>query len=471
MFEESFRQTASSYSLLESGDKVLVALSGGPDSVSLVHHLHRIAPEYDISLCAVHVNHMLRGRESDDDAAFAESLCRDLGVPAVVRRLDVPALCEVTGLGTQEAARRGRYDILVEEAHKAGAGKIAVGQNLDDQAETVLMRLFRGTGPDGLGGIWPKREIRTGDGSGLILIRPLLATSRDEIMDYIGRNNLQYRTDPSNFVPSYTRNKIRLKVMPHLREYNRQVDLAIARLAELVREEGEFLGELAGPLLERIEATETGARVPVDVLRPLSRAGRRYVTRKAIEIARGDLQRLGVDHIDAAISASLGETGAVVLPGRIRAGEQAGWAEFVVRTRPGAEWLPSTLQIPGEITIRAVQKRVTARVVAVDSLDTDPLHNTDPNVAHLDFDKVQEPVTIRKRLNGDSFCPLGMDGSKKVKDFLISLKMEEGAKNRLLVFVDFSGRVIWLGGLRIDDRFKVTRSTRSVLFLRIEDAI
>jgi tRNA(Ile)-lysidine synthase len=442
----------------------------------MLHFLLHLAPDYGVTLSAVHVNHMLRGSQSDEDAGFCESLCIRLGVPAVVRRLDVRALCARAGLGVQEAARQGRYEILVEEAIKAGAGTVAVGQNLDDQAETVLLRLVRGTGPSGLCGIWPKRRFVTESGLGPVtLVRPLLGTSRQEIMEYIERHGLEFRTDPTNLKPDYARNFMRLRVMPLLKEINPSAEDAIARLAELLREQLELFEERVSGLVDSIEVTGRGARVRASFVTPLSRAGQRYLARQAIEKAKGDLLRINRDHIDAALDVANGRAGACELPGGITVRNRRGWLSFeVCDVHPGHGepvcWEPVEIACPGRTLLAPARRFVEARVIERASLGEDPTANDDPDRAYLDFGKISLPVVARQRRDGDAFSPLGMQGTKKVKDFLISQQIPLAERDTVPIFVDAHGNILWLGGLRIDHRVRVTGTTGEVLVLRLEKA-
>jgi len=469
VLEASCLSTIESHGLLPGGEKVLVALSGGPDSVAMLHFLLRLAPSYGVSLFAVHVNHMLRGTESDEDARFCEDLCRGLGVPVVARRLDVHALCTATGLGTQEAARQGRYEILVEEAIRAGASTVAVGQNLDDQAETVLFRLVRGTGPGGLGGIWPKRRFVTASGLGPVtLIRPLLRTSRAEIMEYIRRHNLDFRTDPTNLKPDYSRNFVRLKVMPLLKQLNPSAEDAIVRLAELVREQQEFFEERVAGLVDSIEKTRQGARIQALVVMSLSRPGRRYIVRRTIETAKGDLWRISMEHIDAAVGVAAGGLEAFELPDGLIVRKKYGYLIIEPREKGRVRWDPVEVACPGRTVLDAAGLTVDASIIERGDLRENPCDNNDPDLAYLDWGAVSAPVTARQRRDGDAFVPLGMQGTKKVKDFLISQHILLAERDMVPIFVDACDNILWLGGLRIDERFKVTNTTGKVLILRLE---
>lgn len=470
MLETSCLFVLDAHTMLSEGDRVLVALSGGPDSVALLHFLHQVAPRYRARIFAVHVNHQLRAEDADKDALFCERLCKELEVPFSLRCLDVKALKSSNRIGTQEAARVGRYRILLEEAERIGANKLAVGQNLNDQAETVIHRLLRGTGPQGLAGIWPKRLWSdTKSGRRVEIIRPLLQTTRQEIMEYLQRHGLEHRLDQSNVEPVYTRNKIRLCLMPVLYGYNPGVERALSRLARLVYEQNLLVDELTKPLESLIKAHTGGVRLDTADMKGLSEPVRRHLFRMAVRKVRGHLRGLGQKHLDYVYEVALGTKRAADIPGLRIGADQSG----LVLTRHNAEEQVAgfdsvDIDAPGTYYVEHTGLRIDVRVVARDLLGDQVFRNPDPNVAYVDNDRVSFPLTIRSRRDGDRFCPLGLGGSKKVKDFLIAKKLALESRDALPVFTDATGAIIWLGGLAIDDRFKIGGQTTQVLVLSIE---
>lgn len=224
------RDTIKDNALIQSGDRVLLALSGGPDSLCLLHILNDLKGMLGFELSALHLNHMIRGAAADEDEAFLTEHCKSLGVPLFAEHADIPALSKQSGKSLEETGREVRYKLLKEK----GFDKIAVAHNKNDQAETVLMRILRGTGVKGLAAMEYKRE----DG----IIRPLLDTERAEIEKYCKENNLNPRIDKTNEETDYTRNKIRLELIPILKEYNPNIIDGLARLADSARddEKSEF---------------------------------------------------------------------------------------------------------------------------------------------------------------------------------------------------------------------------------------
>ncbi|MGB9803375.1 tRNA lysidine(34) synthetase TilS, partial [Desulfofundulus sp.] len=246
--EQDVRSFIDRFHMIAPGDRVLVGVSGGPDSVALLHLLWRMKGELHISLAVAHLNHMFRGEEARADARLVEELAKDLGLPVYLEEFDVPAYRERTGLSAQDAARRVRYRFFEEVARRTGASRVALGHHADDQAETILFNFLRGTGPAGLKGIPPVRGM---------YIRPLLDTRRREIERYCQEHSLPVREDASNKKTIYTRNRIRLELIPQLEtEYNPRLVDALVHLGHICREENDYLEEQAALLYGRVLKVE-----------------------------------------------------------------------------------------------------------------------------------------------------------------------------------------------------------------------
>lgn len=244
-FQEKVLQAVKEYSMLKPKDKVIVGLSGGADSVTLLHCLYSLKETLDIELYACHINHNLRGEDSDSDQKFAESLCQSLNIPLRVFSVDVKGTIQ-KHQSTEEIARKLRYEKFSEYAEDIGA-KVATAHNACDNSETVLLNLIRGTGLKGLCGIPPVRER---------FIRPLICCTREEIEEYIGANSLKYVTDKSNFSTDYTRNKVRLQLMPLLLEMNPSFHRGVSRTVSALRKDSDFLEEMAVMALENARLEE-----------------------------------------------------------------------------------------------------------------------------------------------------------------------------------------------------------------------
>lgn len=460
--------------LIDDGDRVLVAVSGGPDSVALLHLLLRLAEERSLTLHAFHMDHGLRPG-SAEDAAFVARLTREWGVPLTSVRANVRARRR-PGESVQQAARRVRYAALRRAAAEAGARRIALGHHGDDQAETVLMRFLRGAGAAGLGGMrWRRGPF----------IRPLLGTSRAQIEAYCTAHGLETREDPSNAAVEYLRNKIRLQLLPLLEaEYNPNVRAALNRTAALLRDDDDLLEYLAHRAFRRMARTapDLAARtvtLPARELRRRAAALRRRIVRHAVRRAGGALDLLTYDHVEGILALLDGEPGAAVdLPGGVRARREREALVFEPRTAgAGAVGVADTagtadtadtagggfaveLTAPGRTVIWG-NKVIDAAFIEPPPAGARP----GPDEAWLDWDRLSPPLTARTWRPGDRMRPLGLGGTKKLQDLFVDAKIPAAVRRRLPVIADAEG-IVWAAG-RVDERAAVGPRTRRVLRLQI----
>ncbi len=301
------KRTIDSFRMLSPGDTVLVGVSGGPDSMALLYLLMDIKDEYGIGLKIAHLNHGFR-KEAAEEAEFVRERAVSLGLEAVIRFIDVPSIKEREGLSSQEAAREARYAFFEEAAGEVGANKVALAHTSDDQAETVLIRLLRGSGPLGLSGIPPLRgQYPKGHkGSGVrgqqaVIIRPLIDCSRREIEGFLSDRNIPFVTDSSNLKMDYMRNRVRMELIPILAGYNPNIKETLVRTAELVHQDNRFLEAEADKEYEGLRGQGSGARdiITLDfkALKELHPAILSRVVRKAIGEIKGDLKRISFRHI------------------------------------------------------------------------------------------------------------------------------------------------------------------------------
>lgn len=443
------------HDLCGTGGYVLAACSGGPDSIALVHILNTVKAQYGFTLAVAHVDHMLRGRESEQDAEFVEGFCRQLALPLYQTQICVREFAGEEGLSTQEAARLLRFRFLRKTAQALGGARIATGHHRDDQAETVLINLLRGAGSSGLKGM---RAQENG------IIRPLLAVSRSEVAEYCRANCLEYRTDSSNLSTKYLRNRVRLELLPYLAEhYNPNVTEALWRVSQIAADEHAYI---------RRQAEHSGVircdgdRFFLDKKRlsanPL--AVQREIVRLVLEKIQGHLKGISFDHVEKIVGmAACGQVGSVMpLPGKItvRVGYQA--IEFGQTALPSRRMIKPPgieLTIPGRTDIPELGIQVQADIVS-----TKPVHGAAQAV--FDWDALRPPVCVRTRTDGDRFQPLGMAGTKKIKDYFIDEKVPREERDQTAVFTDRQG-IIWLGGYRQSELGKTCGNTMSFLRLNI----
>ncbi len=294
MFIDKVKDTILKYNLLEKYDKVLVALSGGPDSVALLFSLKALKKEFMLDLYAAHLDHKFRGEESREDMRFCKRLAEKLGVPIACGEKDVPALANEKGISSEEAARQERYDFLMQTAADMGIKKIAVGHNSDDQAETVLMRTLRGAGTAGLGGMSFSKKI-----GGYAVIRPLMELSRKEIERFISENDISVRKDSSNDETVFTRNKIRHEVLPFLeKEFNPNLKDVLCNMAENLREENDFINKYSKRKFRGMSRRNGKKEILLDIrkLKKQEPAVMKRIVRAALEESKGNLRRFTYRH-------------------------------------------------------------------------------------------------------------------------------------------------------------------------------
>ena len=439
--------------MVAAGDLVLVAISGGPDSTALLHALKQLETDLSVRLRAAHVHHGIRGREADLDAQAAEGLARDLGVRFSLEKVDALAHAQRKGLSLETAAREVRYAALEATARRCRAQRIATGHTMDDQAETVLLNLLRGTGPRGLAGIPPVRGR---------IIRPLLWVTRREVAAYCKAHALAHRLDRSNLDLAHTRNRIRHRIIPALERIQPAVAPHLAALADIMRDEDEFMSEQAEAAFRQVaEVSKQQVSLRLGAFSALASALQPRVMRMAIGRVKGDERDLDLERVGAAVRLALsGRTGAVVgLPGGIYA--RRGYEEVAIgHAVPAGKPLRQQweLPVPGEAHIPELGVRLIAQVTKSKQLPSDL------DVAVVDAGALRYPLVVRTRRRGDRFQPSGMRAEVKLQDFFVNRKVPRERRDRIPLVLS-GDQVVWVVGHRVSDRAKVTGDTRRKLRL------
>ena len=454
------RETIKKYSMLEPGDRVVIAVSGGPDSVCLLSVLHALAKDLDLTLHVAHLDHMFRGEESADEALFVEGLAKKFNIAATIKKIDVPAFCRERGLSAQAGAREIRYGFLANVAEKVGAARIATGHTAADQAETFLMRLVRGAGVSGLSAIPPKRGN---------IIRPLIEATREDVLDYLKSAGLEYATDPSNARPVYTRNRIRSDVLPVLREFNPRIVETLAAEASLLRDEDEAIEAYVTQMMQGMFDQEEGIiaikRAEFNALPPALRRRMFRLAAGLINAGSPALSRVQVDEALGFIAGS--QTGrAMRLPHGLRVERE--YERFNLSTTQEAKHFSHALAVRGTTTIPELGIEIE-RVLS----DGGSAWETDDKnyrwQALFDYDKIRPLLTLRNRRPGDRFCPAGMGGrSKKLQDYLVDEKVPRRKRDAVPLLC--SGEdILWVVGLRTDERFLPQAEAKRVLVVRVKN--
>lgn len=474
MLIEKVLSTVRKYNMLKPGDKVLVAVSGGPDSMALLHALWASREQLSIELCAFHLDHMFRGDESRQDLEAVCDYCDRLGVQVVTRRYNVPLFAQESKLSDEEAARVIRYRIASSVAASLGCTCIALAHQRDDNLETVLMHLLRGSGLRGLAGIRPVRSYSSHVWSGK-LIRPLLQCSRDEIEAYCREEGIPFRIDRSNLSDRYARNRIRLDLIPRLLEYNPNLSETVASMSEFVADEDDFLDEQARKLLVDHSRFVGGVlEVELEALERVHPALVRRAILVAIERVRGVRSDVYSSHIQSVFDLVVSRTrsGRLSLPGGTVVRKRYGVLEFAISDALESEKVPQyskPVAVPGFTVVPYISKMIVADVFPIEQLGN--RHKTaDPSVAYMDYDVVSDGLAVRNRRDGDRFAPLGMAGTKKLKKFFIDNKIKAELRDRipLIVYGRYGEHIAWVGELRLSENVKITGKTRNVLRLSLE---
>jgi len=490
---------------------VVVGVSGGADSVCLLHVLAKWQKRLGIKLHVAHLNHQLRGVESEADAKYVSNLAGSLGIPVTIDKQDVAAYRIERNFSVEEAARELRYAFLARVAREVGANRIAIGHTRDDQVETILMHILRGTGITGLCGLAPcspmaydkqGMSLRAPTCRGnLLVIRPLLDITREETTSYCQEHQLDPRVDSSNRSLSFFRNRLRLQLLPLLRQYNPSVDQALLRLADIAKEDSAFIEQQASGLWDEVARQENNA-IYLDrkQIASLPIALQRQLLRAAVTKLAGDTRDIEASHIEAARSLLNKPVGKrISLPHDFIC--QGGYDELVIEsTAKQSQLLPCPFPpLPGEFPLKVPGKtvfpgwKVIASIVGerVDEGHCQPLtfcyserseesHAAQDRLreesrpaqgrlgeaisADFDLHKTGTELFVRQRRPGDRFQPLGMSMLKKLYEFMVDAKIPRSWRGHIPI-VCSPQQIIWVVGWRIDDRVKVTEASKEILRL------
>jgi tRNA(Ile)-lysidine synthase len=463
------RETIAQYGMLTPGDRVIAAVSGGPDSMALLAVLHLLSREFDIRLVVAHLNHGLRP-EAPQEALLVNRYAESWGCPFVTECIDVAGLSRQSGKSLEEAGREARYAFLDRTARIYGARKIALGHHRQDQAETVLMNLMRGSGLEGLRGMTPLREGR--------YMRPLLFIDRAEIVVFLRERGIDFIIDSSNDDPFYLRNRIRGRLLPSLREtFNPNIDKGLSHLAEIVRLENDFMESLVDRTLAQWEVGLSGPSIvlPVTDWRGLPEALQNRMIKRLLETLAPHGRGIAFTHIMAVRKLLIqgGPAGSLSLPFSIGVKREYGKLLIFRRDRSSrgdeaSAHIPDftyPVEVPGEVHIAetGVTIRLTLENRGLSSLG-DVMGN--PTIALLDYDRIQFPLIIRNIRAGDRIQPLGMKGRKKVKAWFIDEKIPRDLRRSTPLLVDRRS-VLWIGGGQTGEGVRITDRTSRILKVEI----
>lgn len=436
-----FLRTIQLNNLVERGDGIVLGVSGGPDSMCMLHLFCSIREEWDLSLYAVHLNHEFRGTDADADALYVKEMCEAWQVPLYSFSSNVEALAKEWKTSFEDAGRRERYRLFFKVMADQKAEKIAVAQNKNDQAETVLMRLIRGSGLDGLSGI----DYYRADG----VIRPVLDISRADIEAYCQNHQLMARIDHTNEDEKYTRNRIRKSLLSEMKAVNPMVIDHIVQTSQLLKAENELLNDLTLETVERIsQKDQNGLVVELNAFNKLNIALKRRVLRHCIQEIRGHLTDVTFDEIETVIElAKLKKTG-----------NRKNYHEnLTFEISYDKLMIHLGKQNNKNFTYKLEVREMTREEYADYKLLADEIA--------IDKMKIAGELVIKTRTAGDRFFPMGLGGSKKVKDFFIDKKIPRDERDSIPIIWDEKG-IVWIVGYRQDGRYVVDDNTSKILILQ-----
>ncbi len=437
--------------MFRAGDKILAAVSGGPDSVAMLHALHTSSSQLRISLHVAHLNHGIRGEQSNLDEEFVRDLAHEFGLPITVGHVDVPAMRRELRLGEEEAARIARHRFLRETAKSVGANKIAIAHTADDRAETILLNILRGCGVEGLGAMRPV------DGT---LVRPVIEATRSEIEAYIAQHGLPYRVDESNLDTAYSRNRVRHELIPLLeREFNPEVKAALLRLGEIAGSQSDLVEDLAE---SSAHALEQRGGLDAGLFVNLPRALRFQIVRSEVIRLKGDPVDVTFEQVERVVDGvRSGDEFTYTLPsGRIYASLKAGILRFYEKKQ--AANVPAftyELQVPGETVVPELGLTIRCSVI-----HNPPVPRLPEAEAMIDAEAVVGKLCVRSVRRGDRIAPLGMAGTKKLQDVFVDKKVPKAQRARVAVVAD-DENVLWVVGIVSSEIGKVTDTTRKAIHL------
>jgi tRNA(Ile)-lysidine synthase len=466
------------HNLFRANDRILIGVSGGPDSVallSLIYNTSRTNPPYS-EIFIAHLNHSIRGRESDEDEQFVTTLAEKYGVPLITEKRDIVEIARERKISLEEAARDERYKFFENAAEKAGANVIAVGHNADDNAETVLHRIIRGTGITGVSGIRPKRKLTPV--STVTLVRPLLFTWRKDIIAYLKEEDLSYRIDSTNIEKDKLRNRIRLELIPHLEEnYNAKIKKSLATLGETALQNSDYLEEKTKALFEDVlvnrETPIETITLDINKLKGSPQILQQMIIKEAIVRLDIPLKKLSnrnyKDILNTLNSKKPLANNIVKEYLNVR---REGNELHLSKNKYCAEESPvfgeTEIDAPGVTELVGMNCRVKTEIREIKNGFLEEFKQNKTNYEEaIDYDKVSMPLTVRTRKAGDRFQPLGSRGTKKIKDFFIDNKVPVIERDTVPI-VTMNGEPIWIVGFRIDDRIRISEETTNLLVVKFE---
>jgi tRNA(Ile)-lysidine synthase len=466
MFLDELQSTISAGKLFAAGETLLIGVSGGADSVALLEGLHCLVSVFNYNLMVAHLNHKIRGVTADEDAAFVDALCDRLGVPFFCETIDVPARAAADGISLEMAARTVRYEFFLRIAESSGADVIATAHTADDQAETILLKLTRGAGIDGLSGISLMSEM-----SGRKLIRPLLHITRRQITDFLTDNGIKWREDSSNTDIAFLRNRVRHELLPWLQKnLNFGIKDTLCRTAAILQDESIWLNELAEKLLNKCVGQDDSLYISALNEEPV--AARRRVLRVWLSFKGIDIDSLSfqlIQRADELLCRCIDGSCSIELTGGYLLTRQYDKL-MVEKSSDKVLYEPFEIQfsVPAEVILPEQSIKITA------SIDAGIIKQKNIGIGHfpvkasVSLNAVgNRELSVRSRRPGDRIKPLGIDGTQTLQDIFINEKVPQRDRESVPV-IECDGEIIWIPGFRVARGWEVLPEDKESVHLCIE---
>lgn len=449
--------------MFSKNDKVIVAVSGGPDSMCLLHVLNKIKYDLNIEIIAAHVNHCLRGDDADKDELYVKEFCNKLNIDFYSIRVDVNELSKKQRISSEMAGRLARYKFFESLKNKIEAQKIAIAHNANDQAETILMRIMRGTGISGIVGIKPVRD--------KIFVRPLIKVTREEIEDYCKKECIDPRIDITNFSNIYSRNKVRLEIIPYIKKnFNRDIVMTLNRLGDSVNIDNDYLDNIC---LEKYKLLCMEATDKIIIHKEAFLEHKAIITRiirKAFCYIAGNTYNFENKHILDVIDFQQHKTGTNLdLPNNIKAYNNYGDISIYFKDKQNIHKDNNKYELIIGKYNEIPEKSISITLKLMDG--NEKINFSQNNFRkYFDYDRIKDKIILRYRKNGDKFTPMGMKGSKKLKDIFIDMKIEKSLRDKIPL-ICFGEEIAWIVGYRVSDKFKIQKNTEKILEISFEGEV
>jgi len=443
--------------LIKNGDRIIIGVSGGPDSICLLNILVKLKEEFNLTLFVVHINHSLR-EEADFEEEYVKRIAAQFNVEFFSKKVDINQLAIEVKKSTEEVARNVRYEFFNEILNKVKANKIAVAHNLNDSVETFLMNLIRGTGIDGLCGI----QKENGN-----IVRPLIDISRDEIEEYIIENKLIAMRDKTNSESIYTRNKIRNELIPYMKEINPEVINSIYRTSKVLLSNREIIKEIISEKYDEIRLKEKSVALDKNKFLQLNSGLKNEILRLAINEFNGDLVDVSMGTIDNAINIIENSQSGAVAKISKNVKIKISYDKLVLFKSKDEIEFCYELNVPGNTFIPEINKQIIAKIAKVEDV---PNKYEDRNKCFFDIAKVGKKIYVRNKKDGDFFEPAGMIGRKTLKKFFSDLKIDSDDREKIPLIVNDTD-IIWIAGFRASRKFLKDKNTKEVIIFEYGENI